>query len=251
MHDFCNTFLSQTDFGETIAAAVGALLGGLLGFASAIYFHVLVKRQERWIKHYNALIGLQHQLNEQIESITVDTQLFKDFAQSVKDFSVDSIGLFWSIPRLLEIDKSTILDLGNLTLINNLFGLDQEFRRMNDDITAMMSNYEKTKDAFISKTISPNQMIRTSNEVADRFRLLIRGLAYLDNKVCEILAAVRIHTRKDEPLSMIRYFRKRKSNDVSKEEISDELEELKSEIETVRAESRKRIDFLFGESGTV
>ena len=113
-----------------------------------------------------------------------------------------------------------------------------------------MNNYTTTKDAFLGRAITSKQMVLTSREVADGFRILIRAHEFMDKKVCDLLARIRVQTRDDKPLALIRYYRKRSSKDILESDVNLELEKLQSEMESVRVERRKRIDFLFGEDDT-
>lgn len=92
----------------------------------------------------------------------------------------------------LQIPKSEVIDLSNLDLVNELFNINIKLRKINGTMDTFCVAYDKVRDAFIDKKISPNDY-RLTLEKLDQDRLLLSSfLEELVEDLISCLASIRL-----------------------------------------------------------
>ncbi len=225
------------------SSSVSLLNQGIAAFAGAFFAFLFVrlaeffsKLYERQTKHYNSLVTLGTQLNENITIINDNLFLLPNFRRVI------SAGhIYFNSLHVFPIDKSHYENLHDLDLINEVFSYFYQLRRINDDMTTMVSGYVDIKNALVQKNIKPSEYKINANSIADNLKMLEVFLKDMDEKTINLLARVRIQMKKEIPLgTRIQQLLIRTSEGkLERREIEDEVKKLKDEIESVREQSKR------------
>ncbi len=227
---------------QVFAAAIGALLGAFAAFILVVSRDWLGKVYDRKRKHYDALVRLEAQFQDQGGVIHDNIYLLPYFAAALNKGA-----LYWSNMSEIEYDRNIIYDLHNLELINDLYSYHYDLRRANDDIRAIQGGYKSMEQAFMAHNIDDQTYLLNAKNIATNLGVL---KVYLEDDVqkslTEIVAKVRILIRKDRTLGMkIKRFMVGSSK-LSKEEVQVEVKIFEKEIEATKKKSKADKDKIFG-----
>lgn len=230
----------------------------LTAVATAIFTYIAERirwrfevRYDRFIRHHNALVFLEYVLNENLGILSDNKYLIDGFTQAYAKSTADQVRLQWNLPRHLRIEKSFYTDLLELDILNKLFMLNDDFRKVNDDIDSCNDSYGIIRHARISASIDGLTYLVNTQGMVEAYALERRMLEEIQSSIQLLLARVRIQTRKDR---VSRGWLVRGSMNPSKVttgEVESEVNKMKAEIAEIQAEHRKKIERIStGESAT-
>mgnify|MGYP001591934576 FL=1 len=218
---------------EGLSAFLGVLFPVLIGVIIAFF----AKIRERKIKHYNALIFFEGQLNDYLGILHDDIYLIDFFVPAISNGHV-----YWSELHTLPIDKSKLSDLHNIDLINELNDYYYGLRKINDDIEGLSHGYNDLKNALINRLISPEDYIINARMLAENLLLIKSFLIANIEKTIILLAKIRIVIRRDRD-SITKIVALKIDSELApyifdKKELKNEVNKLKQEIKDTEKSSR-------------
>lgn len=222
-----------------VETTLAAILGALVGFVSAQIQQAITRRRERWVKHFNALVRLDFQLNQGLE--VVNRNRFQS-SKLTAALTSETPTVFWGGFQSLEIEQDILLDLLNSTLANRTFGLSQVLQKLNRDQETLMEAYLPLRHMILGGSGITSQYRRTASELSSGIVVIVGAFDMLSDEIIALLSTVRAQLSKDEPRSTYWPLSQKKSVDAPKELVVAQRAQLLKEIEKVREESKQRID---------
>lgn len=199
---------------------------------------LLQKLNTRQVKHYNSLVTLANQLNEMIGVIKDNLYIMDGFKKSIVKGNIH-----WGSMSPIFIDKSHFDNLADVDLINKVFTLFYQIRKLNDDIKGTQKGYEDLKNAYIQKQITVDHYIANAERIAILMEELELFYEELSENVLVLLATVRIQMRKDKPFTawLLEKFLYTSGKKISIVEFDEEKTKLQTELELSSNISKKEI----------
>jgi len=141
---------------QVILFCVSAFFGGLFGGFFAFLFGRLGARvdrnRKRWVKHHNALVGIESYCNV-IVSMTPDNRLQFRLLKEVCSALPGGPTHLWSQPGPIPSKLGLSDDLLCLALKHLLFGLEIEIRRFNHAVETVNRATTDLHDALVAGRI--------------------------------------------------------------------------------------------------
>jgi len=222
------------------------LIQGFSAFAGAFFAFLFLrlaeffsKIYERQLKHYNALVLLETQLNE-LGGIIHDNLFLIPFFNN----AITSGNIYFSKIRQLPINRSHYVNLHDIDLINDLFSFNNQLRKLNDDIDSLTDGYLDIKNAYIQHHIQKQDYLINAQIYFEQLIAIEAFLTDMQNRTIQLMAKVRLMANKDIPLGtkIGRWFIKTSGSSIKKEDISKEAKKLFKEIESTKTKSQKDIE---------
>ena len=195
--------------------------------------------------HFEALNKIELMGNEHVDAIGRSIYninlLIQQFKKAQK---IGSVLISPNRPKTIAVDKSLILDLINVDIMNSLFSYQMKVERCNSDITSINSLLEFFVTSLQQKTID-NAVYMANLEICiQKFSDIKIALNYLKDVSISLTAAARIRKRSDKPtIYKVKYLLVRRSNEANFDELlNKEIELCKKEIEEVTERSKGEID---------
>lgn len=143
----------------------------------------------------------------------------------------------------MKVLDDLLIDLLNIDLINELFTLNVDLRKLNESMETINGAYKESKDALISKTIDAENYIENLTRIRKNLLEIKKFFLASISETARALSAVRI-LAKNRPL--IGYLLKRlpsyKYGRKFKAKRENELKTLLQEMNEIKKDSRSRID---------
>lgn len=240
---FKDLFFTQS---EVSAQFSGAFMGALFAFLFVRLGDALTKVYERKLKHYNALVRLEQQLNTYLNRISDNLFVINDFiTQSDEIIKKGKPVIYFNVLHEFAVDKEIGLELHNLDLINQLFSFEAGVEKMNHSIASTNRFHSDIKTAFIEKNIDFDTYKNNIGLMCGKVDELKRFLIGLEQE-CKELGAVTRLLMCDKPFftRLSHLFLKKRISERTRKEVPDEIERLESEISSTQKESKERIDSL-------
>lgn len=219
------------------------LLGALITLLFTGTAYIIGKVISRSVQHYNSLVTLSTQLNEMIGVIKDNLFLLPKFKTTLLTGNI-----YFSRLRPLIIDKTHLVNLYDIDLINDIFEYYIEARKMNDDIENIQGGYEDIKNAYIQKNIDVKHYITNGKGVIEQLEFIEKGYNDLLEKIINLLSRIRIQIERDKPLTsaLQEHLIFTSGKDITIKEFEKEKEKLEKELEESSEKSRKEKDKIFG-----
>jgi len=221
-----------------ISEALSAFTGAFFAFLFLRLTSFLEKYYLRQRKHYNALASMEILLDEVVGVIKDDIYLLPDFRRVIMSGNV-----YASLLQPLPLERQYYDKLHDIELINDLYKLNYDIRRLNDDIENSNIWYLKLRDLYTSHQIIREDYIVNSQIMAERLKVLESALNMLFHDVIKLRAIVTLRLDFDRPLltrfvhSLIDFQRQ----DLTEEMIKNKTIEIEKDIEESAINSHPRI----------
>jgi hypothetical protein len=217
----------------------GAFSGAFFAFLFLRLAEFLYRVHQRQVKHYNSLVLLETQLNE-LGGIIYDNIYLIPFFRNV----ITSGHIYFSKLRQLPIDRSHYEKLHDIGLINDLFTFNYQLRKINDDIDSLADGYADIKNAYIQNHIKDKEYLANAQISAKLLTTLEAFLVDMENRTTQLLAKVRLMSKKDVPLGtkFLRWRIHTSGSSLKEVDIDKEAEKLLKEIEDNKTQSQKEIE---------
>lgn len=224
------TRIFDTFWGTFFGAAVALVFLPLTNLVGRI-----IKRQ---IQHYNSLVIFEGQLNEMMGIIKDNIYILPTFRLTIK-----TANIYWSQIRTIPIDKSHLVNLADLGLINEVFDFYNKIRKLNDDIENLSKGYNEIKNAYIEHLITVEHYVANSTIISKELELLEAFQEDLFEELLNLATKIRLHIKKDRPfiLKMQEFIKYNSSEKITLKEFSGEKLKLQRELKQVSAESKEEI----------
>jgi hypothetical protein len=143
----------------------------------------------------------------------------------------------------VKVLDDLLIDLLNIDLINELFTLNVDLRKLNESMETINGAYKESKDALISKTIDAENYIENLTRIHKNLLEIKKFFLDSISETARALSAVRV-LAKNRPL--IGYLLKRlpsyKYGRKFKAKRENELKTLRREMNEIKKDSKSRID---------
>lgn len=222
-----------------LADTASAFAGAFFAFFFLRLAQFFSKIHKREVLHYNSVIVLETELNE-IGGIIWDNIFVVD---SIVDI-ISRGNVCWNTLHQIPVDKSHLAKLHNIDLINRLYVLFYDIRRMNDDAEMFNNGYMELRTALIQGHIDHPRYIENTQIMIGQLASYKAFLQLVQNKTLRVFAEVRVLAKKDKPYatSLMHFFISHSLTTVSNTDIEAEIPILRKELEENAAESRKEKD---------
>jgi len=219
------------------------LFGALITLLFTGTAYIISKVISRSVQHYNSLVNLGTELNEMIGVIKDNLYLLPTFKTALLTGNI-----YFSRLRPLTIDKTHLVNLYDINLINEIFEYYIEVRKMNDDIENLQGGYEDIKNAYIQKNINIKHYIINGEGIIKQLEFIEKGYDDLLEKIINLLARIRIQIERDKPLTsaLQESLIFTSGKDITKKEFEKEKDKLEKELKESSKKSRKEKDKIFG-----
>jgi hypothetical protein len=232
---FNYTFSSDREF---IFNGIDAFLGAFLAFLFIRIGDFLTKIYDREVKHYNALVFLNTELNSIMGITTSNLFILPNFKSSITKGNI-----YWGQMNTLPITKELLHQLYDIELINDVFRYINHVETLNDDINNITGGYKDLKNALIDRKIKTEHYITNAELISKNLTLIEAFLkGHLDETI-KLTAKLRLAQERDKPLAsrLLERIIGVKKKKFTKKELLDEEKQVRKEISEVSAEGNKRI----------
>lgn len=235
---------TSTQFSNT---AVAAFFGAFLAFLFIRIGEFFKSFSERINKGHNALTKAEYLLNSLLGELDDNVYVIETFEElydnNVKNQEHSRVFVWANRLTPVKVLDDLLIDLLNIDLINELFTLNVDLRKLNESMETINGAYKESKDALISKTIDAENYIENLTRIRKNLLEIKKFFLASISETARALSAVRI-LAKNRPL--IGYLLKRlpsyKYGRKFKAKRENELKTLLQEMNEIKKDSRSRID---------
>ncbi len=238
---FNSTFVQMEK--KYIENFVGAFAGAFFAFIFVRLGNALSNIYDRHVQNYNALVQLEHHLNDCLNIIGDNYYECDVYIKAIEGMnSPDKIHLIMSRLEPIPIKKELLSSLIHIDLVNDLFSLNQHVRKLNEDMISFNDGYELIKKSFIELRISPEQYVMNAKSAIGARNNLKSFLLSAKDEIVQLAAAIRILLR-DKPLllSFVLFFAASHYDKEFKKKQAEEEVKIKKEIDEISKSSADRI----------
>jgi len=218
-----------------ISNGVGAFMGAFSAFIFLIFEKTFSKYRERRVKHLNALVRSEYLLNENLQFIADNIFLLDGFVKIIKKGGFHS-GAFNEILW----DKTILLDLANLEMINRLGDYAISVRKINRDTSMLEGLYSEIKTALVEGHINKATYDYNIPLVLDRIEIIKNYYQMLDVEIERRQSEVRVLLKNKSPVDW--FFDKITTDHLPSDfekKVDDEEKVLIAERDEIRKKAEK------------
>ncbi len=223
----------------------GAFMGAFFAFLFVRLGEGLTKIYERRAKNHTALVRLQYNFNDCLNIISDNIYLVDTYFAIFNGYGPNATErkIFGNVLHPAPIEKDLVVSLMNIELINKIYSLHVDLRKLNDSINTINNMIGQTTRSFIEKHID-HQTYATN---IDHHKILmndIKKFSFAAKKdITSAYAATRVLLQDENFLArIIGLFTKKQFTRSQKQKIQEEIKKLESEIEQCESESGSRIE---------
>lgn len=225
-----------------MASGVGAFMGAFFAFLFLVFGKLFAEIYSRNKKHRNALVEVEYTLNEYLGINHDNIFLINGFIEAIsKNF------ICTNHFTKLEIDKSVLLNLYNIDLINDLHTLNMDIYKANESLETISSWYNKINETFLDQRMLKGDYDLNLKQILKKFRTAKIFSEFLDEKIIITQAKIRVLLKER---SMVHWFvskfishREHYPKNFDKK-YHEEVKEVKAEIKRNTEASKREIDGL-------
>jgi hypothetical protein len=219
-------------------SALGAFLGALFAFAFGLIAFYYQKIFERYWKHRNAIIEIEHLLNDHLNNNTGNQYLVKGAINTLVKNNMP-----YTLLNQFRLPDDIHLRIGDLVVLNKYAEYKDPVEKVNHGMTAWQGLNERLHQNVISNPGISGNIVHTSmNHLQKSAEELYKFLILLDTDTTHFLAYIRIYLKKNKYIWSIGMKKHFKSTQfISDDEIQKEFVSLKDEIKENSKKSRERI----------
>lgn len=227
---------NDTNFLKNI---VTSFAGAFFAFLFLRIGEVLGKYYQRQVKHFNALVSLEI-FSDELGSIIHDNVcILPEFRKTIS-----SGGVFTSTLNSLPIRKDYYEQLNDIKLINEVYKLNYDIRRMNDDQNTAVNWHIHLRELYTTGKITPEHYIENAKILSENLKVVQAGLVLLLEDTIRLNAIVKIRADLDKPLltRAMNFLMERIKQDISESQIKHKIITVKKEVKKSGTDSQPRIE---------
>lgn len=142
----------------------------------------------------------------------------------------------------VPIEQDLVISLTNLELINQIYALHAELRKLNESLDTANRVFAETRRSFIEGHIDHSTYAANINNFKSSMEDLRKFSRAAMKDITSAFAATRVLLKDDDPLSrLIRVFLSKSYTESQRKKIPEEIQKLEGEISKISEESRVRI----------
>jgi len=184
---------------ELLKAILPPFFGAFFAFVFLRVAFMLDKRYDRKVRHYNALIRLEDNLNRYLGLLWQNNFEIKsviDACRKAQEAKV--IPVIINQARPIPFEREPLRDLANLELMNTVFAYYEELRRVNTDMSSLNSAYERAEKLLYANKISDQTFIASLSPFGDKLSELNKFISDVGEDTKEIVARSRVLIKTDK-----------------------------------------------------
>lgn len=241
MYPFCKPVISEYVCPRAMnsfpADASGAFFGAFFAFLFGIGAYHIQKMFDRYRKHRNSIVELEHLLLEHFEINASNQYLLKGAVRTMREDL-----LSFTLLNSFRLPEALTLKFGNLEILNKYLTYTTSVSRLNHSMISWQKMSDQQYQAAISGSLSPVSRAANHRHLTEQATEIIKFLLGLEEETKELSAYARVFLRKDKKIWSLFFIEKSGKPVVSVEEITKEREVLEREMLVLGEESRQRID---------
>lgn len=204
---FFSTSISSST-SATREALASAFMGALVAFLFVRLGEALTEYYKRRIRHHDALVALQHRLNEYLDVLGTDESTCANFETVFKEpySAAEPLRTFAFSFTPIDVDGRLPLDLLNLDLINELFSFNLQCRRVSADLQTISDAYGSLMEGCLRNRLDHQTYIFNVLRLRGDVEVVHKHIGRLGERTRDLFAKVRVLSRRDVPL-LVRVFK--------------------------------------------
>lgn len=227
-------------------SAASAFFGAFLAFLFIRLGDFFKSYSDRITKGHSALVKAEYLLNSLLSELDDNIYVIETFEKlyenNVKS-NEDSHVFLWA-NRLTPVKglDEVLIDLLNIDLINELFTLNVDLRKLNASMETINGAYKESKDALISKVVDPSNYLENLTRIRKDLHHIKKFFSASITETARALSAVRVLSAKRPLIGYLliklpsyRYNRRFKAKREA------ELKTLLREMKEIKESSKARI----------
>lgn len=223
----------------------GAFLGAFLAFIFIRLGEGLTRYDEVGRKHHRALVALQFEMNDCLNIVNDNVFILESWGRvvdRVKEKSVPPVFTSRLIP--LPISREVLLDLTSLGLVNELYQMFVEFRKLNGSCDTWHRALDRITESFITKQIDESTYRMNLLSLDEGARVLKAHSETLMGEIESLIAAGRVMlSRRRTVLGQLYLWLNPDAHPaINGPARVAELRRTAEEVAEIQKESRKRIE---------
>ena len=235
-------FAPDAEFG---VVSIGAFMGAFLAFIFVRIGDAVKRVSDRQRDAYNSLVKLERIGNNHL--IVSSSMIFiaKDILQTIENaLAKNQFVINFNVFDYFKIDEEALFNLLNMDVLNKIFILNTDLKKLNHSIAALERHYSEINKGVIAKTLNPDAYFENLKGLGAQLKLIIRFAEESQQEIKKAIALVRVIISKEKPLftKLAHWWLRSKSTSKYQELVNEESIKLDREIEEIRNQSRKRID---------
>ncbi len=227
---------NDNDFTKTVVASFA---GAFFAFLFLRVGEILEKYYQRQLIHFNALVSMEVSLDELGTIIHDNIYLLPSFRTTINSGNV-----YASTLRPLPIRRDYYEKLHDVELINELYKLNYDIRRINDDLESANDWYSHIREIYTTGQMKADHYIENAKILSENLKLLQAALILLLDDTIRFHAVVKIRLSMDKPLltRIMHFIIDKTRQKIVEKQIKAKITQLKEEIEKSAEDSQPRIE---------
>lgn len=220
-------------------SAIGAFLGAFFAFVFGLIAFYLQKKFERYWKHKNAVVEIEHLLNNHLNQNAGNKYLLRGAISTLQRNHMT-----YTLLTSLRLPEDINLRIGDIDILNKYQDYEEPTIKVNHGMKAWQGLNEQLQKSIINNLNLPAPIVHKNMEqIQKQAEELLKFAIGLDEDTKYLLSYIRIYMRKDKHIWSIWLLRKigKSKPIITKKEIERELRVLQAEIDKVSKKSRERI----------
>jgi hypothetical protein len=221
------------------SSALGAFFGAFAAFIFGLIAFYLQKKFERYWKHKNSVVEIEHLLQDHLDQSAANQFLLNGAIETLQRHHMT-----YTLLTQLRLSEDINLRVGDLELLNKYFDYKEPVVKVNHGMKTWEGMNTQLHQTIISNPTLPAPIVHQNmNHLKEQAQSLLKFMAALDKDTEYLLGYVRVYMRKDKHIWSLWLHKKRYSDAefVSEDEIQSEIKILESEIREISEKSKERI----------
>ncbi len=230
---------------DAFRAVLGAFCGALFAFIFVRLGEGLKRIYDRKERNHDAMVRLQHYLNDCLNTTSDNIFIADTFLAVFEEQKLESGQRPIFINRFHEytIDRELIVGLSNLDLINELYSINTELRKLSSSLATIDRAYEQIMEAFVSKKIDPDVYLANVRHSRARYVEVREFLVQTKSDLVRMFATINLLAKAPPFLvRLIRAMTRTRYTKKFKRMLPAEVARVSQEIEAGAKASAKRIE---------
>lgn len=218
-------------------SGAGAFFGALFAFLFGLVAFYFQKKFERYWKHKNAVVEIEHLLNDHLNTSAGNQYLLQGAIDTLQRNHMT-----YTLLTPFRLPEDISLRIGNLEVLNRYADYKEPNEKVSHGILAWQGLNEQLHQSVISNPNLPPPIVHKNMEhIQKQAESLMKFLKGLDEDMKIFLAYIRVYLRKDKHIWSVRILKIKNQPVVAEDEIASELKEFNKEVEENIRKSRERI----------
>jgi len=227
-----------------LTAILGAFAGALFAFLFVRLAEGMTKHFDRKRRNLNALVRIQHHLNDYLNRIGENDFIMEGF---LGPYTVEVKGrlhpnVYMQRLKPFPIDKEPILDLTNLDFINDLFGYYEDLLKLTDSMETVNDMYRNTVSSLVQQK-APAEMFEERLSMIRPNIKELREFFEESTSDTELLLAKAVQLAEEQPFLnwLSKVFTRMHYSKRFKEKLPSTLRRIQTDRKDIMEASREKI----------